>query len=63
MFGPSSDDSSDDPYFRVLEKNCAFCALEFMVVPNVRLKPPMAVKKADMPFSRSARFDEARTSL
>jgi hypothetical protein len=34
-----------------------------MVVPNVRLKPANVLKKADITFSRSARFGVARRSL
>ena len=48
-------------YLRALAKNSTFCTSPFIVVPNVRLKLPSALKNADITFSRSARFGSARS--
>ena len=63
MFGPSSAISSAVGYFLAFAKNCTFCASPFSVVPNVRLKPPSALKNAAITFSRSPRLGSARRSL
>ena len=41
-------------------RTATFCTSPFIVVPNVRLKPPSALKNADITFSRSARLGSAR---
>ena len=51
---------SDAPDADTLEQTDAFCTSPFIVVPNVRLKRPSALKNADMTFSRSARLGSAR---
>jgi hypothetical protein len=50
MFGPSSVSSRFDGYFFASAKNFTFCTSPAIVMPNVPLNAPSAVKNDDITF-------------